>query len=373
MEAVRERTGARPRAGVTRMSLTDALALGPGAWDALLAGAAGSSPFMCWAWHRAWADAAPQEEVAASEVLALHDAGGSLQALLPIRPCRVQFRRVWVRALTWAIGDAGCPDELDVPALPETDLRAVAAALEDLPWQVIILSNLVEGAPNAQRLRAALGERGHAALRRPLWRCPRLALLGSWEDYLATLSSNRRQILRRKERSLRREHVVALVDYDEERLDEGWGYLLALHEQRWNGDGGGAFRDPRSVRLQKRFAGEMARQQRLWLTTLDVDGQPAAAWYGFAWGDAVYFYQGGRDPRWQRESVGQVLMGLMIQRAIERGYRTFNFLRGDDDYKREWTSSRHMTGETVIFRSGWGGRWLRALDAVAALRGRADG
>ena len=114
----------------------------------------------------------------------------------------------------------------------------------------------------------------------------------------------------------------------------------------------------------------MAEGKRLWLTTLDVDGQPAAAWYGFAWGDTVYFYQGGRDPRWERESVGLVLMGLMIQRAIERGYVRFSFLRGDDSYKRQWTSSRRLAREAVGFRPGWGGRWLRALDAAAELRAR---
>jgi len=359
-------------AGVTRTSLVEALAHGAVAWDELVARAGSTSPFMSWAWHRAWADSAPPAELHASEVLAVHGSDRSLHGLLPIRLCRVRFRRVWVRALIWAVGDVGCPDELDVPALPEADLSALAAALEALPWQVVILSNLAERAPNAERLCAALGERGHASRHSPLWTCPQLDLPSSWDAYLATLSPNRRQLLRRKERSLRREHAVAVTHYNEDRLDEGWGHLLALHEQRWVGAGeGGAFRDSRTERLQRRFAGEMAQQQRLWLTTLDVDGRPAAAWYGFTSNDTVYFYQGGRDPRWERESVGLVLMGIMIQRAIERGYRAFNFLRGDDSYKRQWTQSRRKTRETAIFRSGWGGLWLRALDAVAVLRGSA--
>jgi CelD/BcsL family acetyltransferase involved in cellulose biosynthesis len=355
------------------MSLSDALDVGPAAWDAVLARAAAPSPFMRWAWHRAWADAAPPAELQASEVLALRGADGSLHSFLPIRLCRVKFRRVWVRALIWAVGDVGCPDELDVPALPEADLRPLAAALEALPWQVVILSNLAEEAPNAQRLCAGLEERGHVCRRSPLWSCPQLDLPSSWDAYLASLSPNRRQILRRKERSLRREHAVTVTDYDADQLDEGWAHLMALHEQRWDGTGpgGGAFRDPRSARLQRRFAGEMAQQQRLWLTTLAVDGQPAAAWYGFTSDDTVYFYQGGRDPRWERESVGLVLMGIMIQRAIEGGYRAFNFLRGDDSYKRQWTQSQRRTGEAVIFRSGVRGLWLRALDAVAELRGSA--
>ena len=359
-----------PRAtpGVTRTSLSDALALGPNAWDALLACGASPSPFMSWAWHRAWADSAPPAEVDASHVLLLHGSDSSLHAVLPVRLCHVRFHRVWVHALNWAVGDVGCPDQLDVLALPEADLRSLAAAIEAMPWQIIILDNLVERAPNADRLCAALAARGHAIRRSPLWSCPRLELPRSWDAYLATLSANRRQILRRKERNLFRDHAAAIVDYEEDRLDEGWDHLLRLHEQRWDHAGGGAFRDPRSERLQRQFAGEMAQQKRLWLTTLDVDGQPAAAWYGFTSGDTVYFYQGGRDPRWKRESVGLVLMGMMIRRAIQQGYRTFDFLRGDDRYKQHWTPARRETGETVIFRSGWRRLWLRALDAASAFR-----
>jgi CelD/BcsL family acetyltransferase involved in cellulose biosynthesis len=63
-------------------------------------------------------------------------------------------------------------------------------------------------------------------------------------------------------------------------------------------------------------------------------------------------------------------MGAMIQRAIERGYRHFDFLRGDDVYKRHWTESRRITEEITIFRPGWGGRWLRAVDTIAELRAR---
>src|SRR3989454_10915544 len=87
--------------------------------------------------------------------------------------CHVRFHRVWVHALNWAVGDVGCPDQLDVLALPEADLRSLAAAIEAMPWQIIILDNLVERAPNAERLCAALAARGHAIRRSPLWSCPR--------------------------------------------------------------------------------------------------------------------------------------------------------------------------------------------------------
>jgi len=356
------------------MSLPDALGLGPTAWEAVQARVTAPSPFMSWAWHRAWADSAPAPDVGASEALVLRGLDGAVQALLPVRLRRVSFRRVPVTALTWAIGDVGCPDHLDVLAAPGVDVGAFVAILEQLPWQVLILSNLASDAATARRLCEALVGRGFALRRRTLWRCPYLELCDDWERYLTTLTSTRRQTLRRKERNLRRDHAVAITDYDGDRLDEGWSHLMTLHERRWEAAGrgrgrdGGGFRDPYLGRLQRFFATQLAARGQLWLTTLDVDGAPAAAWYGFTERDTVYFYQSGRDPRWERESVGLVLMGAMIRRAIEHGYRRFDFLRGEDPYKREWTETQRSTEEVTIFRPGWRGRWLRALDAVAALR-----
>ncbi len=311
------RSDAAAALGVTRTSLRDALALGVAAWDAVHAQSVAASPFGSWAWHRAWADSADPAEVDASEALMLRGSDGSLQAVL------------------------------------------------------VILSNLAPDASAARRLADALARHGHAVRRQALWGCPYLELCDDWERYLGTLTPTRRQTLRRKERHLRRHYAVTITDYDGARLDEGLSCLMTLHERRWaSGGEAGAFQNARVQRLHRRFAAELAARQQLWLATLDLDGAPAAAWYGFTDRDTVYFYQSGRDPRWERESVGLVLMGAMIRRAIERGYRRCDFLRGDDAYKRHWTETRRMTEEITVFRAGWRGRWLRALDGAATLRGR---
>jgi CelD/BcsL family acetyltransferase involved in cellulose biosynthesis len=273
-----------------------------------------------------------------------------------------------VTALTWAIGDLGCPDHLELLAAPGTDLEALVPVLEGLSWQVLILSNLAHDAVNASRLCDTMAGHGYRLRRRAQWGCPYIELPGDWQRYLATLTPTRRQTLGRKERNLQRHHAATITHYDSESFAEGWKALLRLHGQRWVG--AGAFRDPRLECLNRRFATELAARHGLWLATLDLEGEPAAVWYGFASGDTVYFYQSGRDPRWDRQSVGMVLMGAMIRRAIERGYRRFDFLRGEEAYKRHWTPTQAMTEEIVIFRPGWRGRWLRALDATAELRAR---
>src|SRR5260370_8719443 len=106
-------SAAEPVVGVvTRMSLVDALALGPEVWDGVLARTEASSPFMSWAWHRAWADAVPAADRDAAQALLLSAADGNLQAVLPALPRRVTSRRAPVNPLTRAIVDSTAPHPL---------------------------------------------------------------------------------------------------------------------------------------------------------------------------------------------------------------------------------------------------------------------
>lgn len=347
-----------------RDALTDEASL----WEGLRERSLAASPFASWAWHRAWLASAPVEELDASRTLVLRSAAEGIEVILPLALRSVVFRRQRVAALTWAIGDLGCPDHLDVLALPQVDFDAVIAPLAALPWDVLVLGSLAPDAPNATRLAQALERAGYGIRWNSLWPCPYLELPASWDEYLGSLSANRRQVLRRRERVLHREHAVTLTDYGAGRLDEGWRHLVALHDKRWTA--AGVFNDPRIDRLHRAFAEQLASRGQLWLSTLDLDGVPAAAWYGFADRDTVYFYQSGRDPRWEDQSVGVALMVKMIRRAIEGGYRRFDFLRGEEAYKRQWTSSTAVTRELVVFRPGWRGRWLRGLDWAGRMRAR---
>jgi len=354
------------RSTTARLSLVEALNLGSTVWDELLARSGTGGPFMTWAWHRAWAEGAEADEVESARVVVLRSAAGELEALFPFRVHRTRFRRVPITALGWAIGDLGCPDHLELPASPNADLDALVGAVEDVPWDVILLSNVAEAAPNVDRFCAACERRGWKVRRIPLSRCPYLALPGSWDTYLSSLSANRRQTIQRKERKLRREHQVVLSEYGTASLDEGWPHLVRLHRLRWGGEG--VFGEPGLERLHHCFASWLAGRRQLWLTTLDVDGAPVAAWYGFSFADTVYYYQGGWDPHWQHQSVGMILMGAMIRRAIERRYRAFDFLRGVEAYKMAWTATARVCYEIAVIRPCGRGTVLRGLDWIARQR-----
>src|SRR5438034_227950 len=155
-------------------SLVEALDLGRHVWDDLLARTGDVSPFMSWAWHRAWADGASAQDLSESHAVLVRGADHTVQAILPVAVRPTLFRRMRVNVLAWAIGDLGCPDHLDVLACHGADVDAILPAIESLPWDVIRLGNLVEGAPNAARLAAALARRGHRVRWRVGWSCPKI-------------------------------------------------------------------------------------------------------------------------------------------------------------------------------------------------------
>jgi CelD/BcsL family acetyltransferase involved in cellulose biosynthesis len=348
--------------------LADALSVGAATWNALAAVAPMASPFTTWGWYRAWLDAMDPETRGGAFVLALHDEAAVPRAVLPLALRRVPFRRTTARALTWATGMDGSPDHLDIPAHPEADIEAFIPALEALEWDVLFLTDVAENAPGVERLVGALEGRGYAVKRLRKHCCPFLDLPNNWDAYLNTLSGSRRQSIRRRERKLARDYGATFTDYTRGTLDEGWRRLLFLHKQRWDGVGG--FIEPHSEVLVRRFLEELDANDALWLSTLDLRGESAAAWCGFVWKGTVYFYMCGREPRWEQQGVGAALMARMIRCAIERGVRHFDFMKGNEGYKWSWTSTARYTHEVMVFRPGLRGAWLRGLETARAVRQR---
>ena len=105
---------------------------------------------------------------------------------------------------------------------------------------------------------------------------------------------------------------------------------------------------------------------RLWLA--EIEGRAVAAWYGFRFGGADWYYQFGRDPEWDKASVGLVLLAHTVRDAVEAGQREYRLLRGGESYKE-----RFATGdpgiETVAVPRGARGR----LAVGAAATGRLPG
>ena len=117
----------------------------------------------------------------------------------------------------------------------------------------------------------------------------------TWDNYLATLSKNRRKKLRRWQREMfdTGRAVVRVVSTAEE-LREQWPTLVRLHNERREGMGErGVFDCPRFDRFHRLASERLLTEGRLYFAVLELDGEPVAVEYTPQDERAVYAYQGG--------------------------------------------------------------------------------
>ena len=256
----------------------------------------------------------------------LREQDGSLAAAVALyhaadRPLRV-LRFVGHGPGDW-LGPIHPPDRPDLGA---TVLRGALEA-EAGQWDVL----LAEQVPPAEGLAGALG-----GVELFAEGCPEVVIDGrAWDDLLAVRSANFRGQVRRRARRLAREHDVSvrLAD-DPDRLERDLEALYRLHAARWAPEGKDALA-PRAA-FHREFAAAALQRGWLRLWLLEADGAPVAAWYGFRYAGEEWYYQAGRDPAWERQAVGFVLLAHTVQAAADDGMRTYRLLRGGEAYKYRW-------------------------------------
>jgi CelD/BcsL family acetyltransferase involved in cellulose biosynthesis len=235
------------------------------------------------------------------------------------------------------IGSIEISDYLDL-IVPESDLPRFLSGLIDFlasssedNWSAIDWYNLPDSSPTLAALKTESEKRGwehHEEVYRPT---PRIALNGSFDDYLMNIDKKQRHELRRKMRraaeSGRVRFYVVDRDADIEPEMEAFFHLMVqdpgkaefLHE---------VMREQMSHTIRAAHAGGY-----LWLAFLEVDGVKAAATLCFDYKNKLWGYNSGVSFDFKELSPGWVIMGYDIQWCCENGRSEFDFMRGDEEYK----------------------------------------
>lgn len=161
--------------------------------------------------------------------------------------------------------------------------------------------------------------------------CPIVETRGSYDDYLASLPGKQRHEIRRKARRLADTATIAFRTSTDATIDGDLDAFFDLHRSA-AGPKGKFMHDDMEAYF-RRLAHAMQRAGRLRMTVLDMDGRPAAMLYGFSDGARWELYNSAYDHSKRDLSPGMVLVAETIRMAAEEGCRTFDFLRGAEDYK----------------------------------------
>ena len=283
--------------------------------------------------------------------IACRSRDGRVVAVLPFYVWRERPLRV-VRLIGHQVGD-----QLG-PICRPGDRAAVAAAIVDALSLYRADIFVGEHLPVAEGWSSLLG--GQILMS---GESPTLRLDGrSWDDFLASRSQNLRSKVRGGERRLMRGHEIRYrLTTNRGQLNEDLDVLFALHSARWVGE---RTTFMRYQSFHREFAARALDRGWLRLWLLEIDGQPRAAWYGFRFAGIESFYQGGRDPGWDVDSLGFIILVHSIREALGDGMSEYRFLRGGESYKYRFANSDRDV-ETFAITHGFASRAALAAARVA--------
>ncbi|NYI07468.1 GNAT family N-acetyltransferase [Allostreptomyces psammosilenae] len=266
-----------------------------------------------------------------------------------------------VPLLTLLGSGAGAADHLGFPARP-CGQRQVRERLAELARRgTVLLPNLDESAIGAVPEGARLLERTA---------CPRLELTPSREPGSPRLRKHVRAWRRRLHAAGVRFRWVAPKEMTAGLLED----VVRLHAARSHAIGRPTSFDRSRLPFHRSLL-EWAEPEHgpAALLAEDSDGVPVGAVYGFQWQGCFSHYQTGWDPAYRRESLGTVLVAEAVRAVAEAGMRTYDFLRGAEDYKYRFEAEDRHDLSWVLPHGLSGAAWLLRERARLARDGRADG
>jgi CelD/BcsL family acetyltransferase involved in cellulose biosynthesis len=334
------------------------------AWNDLLSSVPTATPFQSREWHQTWFDHYGRSKqpylVAAYE-------GNDLVGLFPL----ARKRGLWSILRSSGAGPSDYLQPLILPGYESGFERLLSEHLTDQSRAGLIdLHQLREDLSEMKLPDEISIEQGT---------CLVLNLPKSYDDYLATLGKSLRYDVRKLEKSLFKEGRASVMVVEEDRIGEGLDILFDQHKKRWRKRGlPGAFIG-RAQAFHHDWGRKAIARGWLGLGILKFEDHPIGAIYTMSMGPSTFFYQAGFDPAHKTISPGTLLVASMIKRAIEEGRDHFDFLRGDEPYKRRWKPQREHKNYRRISAVGGptgqlGARWnLLGSRIESKIRERLEG
>jgi len=313
-------------------------------WNDLLACCSASHvPFLRHEYLQAWWQGRGGGEWADGELLLVTGRDEASGALVGIAPLFFTRNRDGLPALM-LVGSIEISDYLDLVVQTERLPEFVAGLFDCISgpqapggvpipaWQALDLYNLPEGSPTLAAVEQEATRRGWRHTQEQLQPCPHIQLPGDWETYLNGIDKKQRHEIRRKMRRAEEseQQVRWYIAQDEAGLDgemEAFLALMAFDPEKES------FLTPAMRQQMHQIAHAAFQGGWLQLAFLEVNGQKAAGYLNFDYAGHIWVYNSGLDFNFREFSPGWVLLGHLLKWANENQRQSFDFMRGDEDYK----------------------------------------
>jgi CelD/BcsL family acetyltransferase involved in cellulose biosynthesis len=316
-------------------------------WNDLLAHSHSNTLFLTWQWQTTWWRCLGQGDL---YLLTWFEAG----RLVGIAPLYLHDDDAGRRRFD-LVGCVEVSDYLDLIVEAGREEVVFGALLDWLasdacpPWDVCGLCNLPETSLTHRRLPELAAGRGWAAVTTLEDVCPLILLPSSFEEYLQNnLSKKQRHEVRRKLRRIEEEAAVRCLVVDgASDLSQEIDAFVRLHRLSKQEKLG--FMTEEMEAFFRAAIQTLHDAGWLYLAFIEVNGARAAAMLSFVYDGRLLVYNSGYDPESYAElSPGIVLTTRIIEDAIGRGLRVFDFLQGNEVYKYRFGAQDTVVYSTLI-------------------------
>jgi CelD/BcsL family acetyltransferase involved in cellulose biosynthesis len=326
-------------------------------WEAAYAADANAHVFVSWRWLRAWIDSARPRWLA----LAARAPGAERYRAFFIFRTRAQRSGRFHVQRELYLGGRPHADYTGFVCAPEIEAEALTAAADfvrqRLAWDSLRLEEVMD--PRLDRFLAAVRGRADLTMSEPV-SCPYIALPETWDAYeQSCLSAKARKHLRYYTRKVEGLDGFQATVAGPETVDAHLDALLTFWQARWNRETDG----------YRRLLRACFDRGGLWLGGLWQADAPIALLAAFPDESRQVFayFMSGFNPAYADLSPGKVMVAHSLRYAVEHGYQTFDFLRGDEGYKFSFGAAERFTQTARLERrssrnalwdivSGWAGR-----------------
>lgn len=317
-------------------------------WNNLLKESSSDNIFLTWEWLYSWAEVFLDANKRNLFIVTIYDG----DVLLGVAPWYISSDRTMgflVRQIMFIGEPEGASDYLDVfvkKGKEESVSKAIynflltdvsdkwdSLKLNEIPQNSRFLLHFLEKAEELGKLTEI--QRGAF--------CPIAVLPSSDSEFFSALSTHRRQQFNRDLKILKERHGAEHVTFSGFVPNESLERFLDFYENKKDA------RDERFRAFLHKFSQLSRGMEPVGIDFLASNGADVAALFHLYYNATASLYLMAVDKGFnQKVSVGNVMVGLAIKNAIKKEFAIYDFLKGPESYKFNW-SNNAKTSTSVIF------------------------
>ncbi len=305
-------------------------------WNDLLGKSASNNVFLTWEWLHSWADCFLHDQRELFIVVVYED-----EAIVGIAPWYI--RKITkgictIRQIEFIGTPEAGSDYLDVPMKKGRE-KGVARFLYDFllgdgrdRWDRLRLEDIPSNSLFLLHFLNRIREKGKYVAVGESSFCPVSILPLTEEEFIAGLSTKRRELHRRHLKILNKLDAIEHMTFSSGNLEQPIKDFFRLYTEKAGRPGDDLHR------LIRKFVDKRG-DESVQIDFLSAGGEYIGGLLHLMHRDTLYMYLMAIDKTYSpKVSIGNLFVGLCIGNAIRSGLSCYDFLKGAEEYKFHWTN-----------------------------------